>query len=259
MLADSHCHLDRLKLDSYDGKIDLAIAAARAKTVEYILCPSVTTDSISSILEIVNLDSKLFAALGIHPTEKDASIPSYGELLAMAHHGKIIAIGETGLDFHHSHDATEIQRQGELFKLHIAVARELNKPLIVHSREAEKEIMEILVREQASRSGGVVHCFTGSEEMAMAALSLGFYLSFSGIITFPRAENLRSIAKLIPLDKMLIETDAPYLAPNPLRGKSNEPRYLPYIAEYMANLLAIPYESFAQQMVENFLRFCRIM
>lgn len=257
ILADSHCHLDALDLKNYYGETKLAIAQARSKGVKYILCPGVTLEGLPNILQIVGEDPDLLAALGVHPTEKNCSQPKLIELLTLGSNKKIVAIGETGLDFYHTNDESEKQMQIALFKLHIQAARELNKPLIIHARGADLEIIRILNEEKAGAIGGVLHCFTGSLALAKAAIALGFYLSFSGIITFKKADQLREIAKNIPLEKILIETDAPYLAPEPIRGKANEPAYLIYIAEFMAKLLAIPNLTFAAQTTENFLKFYR--
>lgn len=257
MLADSHCHLDCLDLKNYNGDIKLAIAAARQKGVKYILSPGVRLETLPDVLKIVENDSDLFAAIGVHPTE-EARYPTLNELLTFGQNHKIVAVGETGLDFYYVKDEDKRRRDMELFKLHINAARELKKPLIIHARDADHEIMTILQNEKASEIGGVMHCFTGSLELAQAACELGFYISFSGIITFRKADSLREVARNVPLDKILIETDAPYLAPVPLRGKPNEPAYLPYIADFMAKLLDLPYESFATLTLENFLRFCRV-
>ena len=258
MLADSHCHLDCLDLTLYSGDVKQAIAAARAKNVQYMLCPSVDIENFPRILEIVQDDPDLFAAVGLHPTEKNSRDTDLSEILTLAQHKKVVGIGETGLDYFYAENAAQIQRQKELFKMHIQAAKELNKPLIVHTRDAEVDTIKLLTEEGAVDTGSVIHCFTGSSDFATKVLELGFYISFSGIITFKNAENLRQIAKQVPLDKMLIETDAPYLAPVPMRGKPNEPAYLPYIAEFMAQLLGLPYESFAEQMTQNFLRFGKV-
>jgi TatD DNase family protein len=257
MLTDSHCHLDCLDLSSYGNEVSHAIAAARRKGVKYILCPGVSIEALPNILKIVETDADLLASIGVHPTEEKVHQPTLNEIVTLGQNKKVVGVGETGLDFYYAANDDERRRQTELFKLHIHAAQKLDKPLIVHARDADKETIGILVSEQAKTVGGVLHCFTGSLSLAEAAIDLGFYISFSGIITFRKAENLREIAKKIPLEKMLIETDAPYLAPTPLRGKPNEPAYLPYIAEFMAKLLEMSYESFASQTTENFLRFCR--
>lgn len=258
MLADSHCHLDCLDLTPYDGDLRKAIAAARAKDVNYILCPGLDIERFPDILKIVETNNNLFAAVGLHPTEKDSREPSLDELLSLGQNKKVVAIGETGLDFYYAIDEFQRQRQKKLFRLHIQAAKALNKPLIVHARDAEADVIELLIEEQAVTAGGVMHCFTGSNAFAEKVMELGFYVSFSGIVTFRKAESLREIAKNLPLKKMLIETDAPYLAPVPVRGKPNEPSYLHYIAEFIAELRGIPYEAFAAETTTNFLRFCKV-
>jgi len=258
MLTDSHCHLDGLDLKNYNGDIHQAIAAARLKGVRYILSPGVSLETFPDVLKIVEVDPYIFAALGVHPTEENAREPTLEELLTLGQNKKVVGIGETGLDFHYATEEIDRKRHDRLFRLHIKAARELNKPLIIHSRDADQEMIKILKEEHVGGVGGVLHCFTGGMAMALEAVALGFYISFSGIITFKNAQNLREIAKILPLDKMLIETDAPYLAPVPMRGKPNEPAYLPYTAEFMANLLDIPYDSFANTTTENFLKLFRL-
>lgn len=257
MLTDSHCHLDCLDLKDYNGDINQAIAFARMKGVQYILSPGVSLETFPQVLKIVENDPNLFAALGVHPTEENVRQPSLEELLVLGQNKKVVGIGETGLDFYYASSEIDRKRHRELLHLHIRAARELKKPLIIHARDADQEIIEILLEEHVEEIGGVMHCFTGSKALALQTIELGFYISFSGIITFRKADSLREIAKNIPLEKILIETDAPFLAPVPMRGKSNEPKYLPYIAEFMANLLGVSYESFATLTTENFLRLFR--
>lgn len=256
MLTDSHCHLDRLDLKPYDGDVYKAIAAARTKDVNYILCPGIDVEHFPDILKIAETDSNIFAAVGLHPTEKDSHEPSLDKLITLGQNKKVVCIGETGLDFCYGNNEVDRKRQKELFKLHIQVAKALNKPLIIHSRDAETDILQLLTEKEARAVGGVMHCFTGTQPFAEKMIELGFYISFSGIVTFNKAASLRDLVKSLPLDKILIETDAPYLAPVPVRGKSNEPSYLHYIAEFIAKLRGISYESFAVQTTENFLRFC---
>lgn len=258
MLIDSHCHLDRLDLKPYDGVLHKAISAAREKDVDYILCPGIKIEHFPNILKIVATDDKLFAAVGVHPNEKNAYTPNLDELISLGENKKVVGVGETGLDFYYDSDQLQRERQKNLFQLHIQAAKILNKPLIVHSRDAEVDIIKILTETKATQAGGVMHCFTGNQAMAENIIAMGFYISFSGIITFRNAEALREIAKNIPLEKMLIETDAPYLAPDPMRGKSNEPIYLHYIAEFIAKLRGISYQTFAAQIAENFWRFCKM-
>jgi TatD DNase family protein len=259
MLADSHCHLDRLDLSSYNGDLNKALVMAQTKDVEYILCPGIDLENFPNILKIIETNNNIFGAVGVHPTEKTVRMPSLQELITLGLHKKVVGIGETGLDFYYANDEVQRERQRGLFKLHIQAAKALNKPLIVHSRDAEADITKTLVDENAAIVGGVMHCFTGSQALAEKMLELGFYISFSGIVTFRNAQPLREIAKNMLLEKMLIETDSPYLAPVPIRGKSNEPAYLHYIAEFIAKLRGMSYESFAAQTTENFLRFCGLV
>jgi TatD DNase family protein len=256
MLADSHCHLDCLDLEPYGGDLQKAIAAARAKDVKYILCPGISIEVFPKVLKIVADDEDLFAALSAHPTEESIHEPSLEELLELGQNKKVVAIGETGLDYYWAPEPEKQAKQLRLFKRHIEAAKYLKKPLIIHARDADFDIIKILKEEGGKEVGGVMHCFTGSLEMAKEALALGFYISFSGIITFKNAQRLRDVAKTVLLDKILIETDAPFLAPAPFRGQKNEPAYLPYIAEAMADLRGISLEEIAKQTTENFLKFC---
>lgn len=260
MLADSHCHLDHLDLKKYQGNLTLAINAARSRGVKYILCPGITFADSSKILEITN-DDYLFAALGLHPGEQNFPCPKLNELVEQGNHKKVVALGETGLDFHYLSSPMEKERQKNLFKLHIEASQILHKPLIVHTRNAEEETLRLLDQvdhRQKKSIKVVIHCFTGSMGMAKAVLELGCYLSFTGIVTFRKAESLREIVKIVPPNKILVETDSPYLAPGPVRGEPNEPLHLPYIVNYMAEFLGISYDSFAKQTTENFLTFCNL-
>ncbi|MDR1057805.1 MAG: TatD family hydrolase [Coxiellaceae bacterium] len=257
MLADSHCHLDCLDLKNYNGDINQALVAARLKDVQYILSPGISLETFPRVLKIVEDDPKLFAALGVHPVDKGVRQPSLEELLILGQSKKVVGIGETGMDFYYATHEIDRQRQRELFRLHIQAARELNKPLIIHVRDAGQEIIKILKEEHGENIGGVIHCFTGSKDLAFEAIKLGFYISISGIITFHKAESLREIVKSLPLEKVLIETDAPFLAPVPVRDKPNEPKYLPYIAEFISKLRKISYESFANIVTDNFLQLWR--
>jgi TatD DNase family protein len=254
MLVDSHCHLDHLDLAPYDGDLSKAIAAAREKDVGYILSPGVNLEEFPNILKIVETDEKFFASVGVHPTEKEARKPTLKDLLEFGQNKKVVGIGETGLDYAYCNNEEECQKQKDLFKIHIEAAKSLSKPLIIHSRDAEDDMIKILLEEDAVSVGGVMHCFTGTPEMAQKVLDLGFYISISGIVTFKNAHTLREIVKNIPLERMLIETDAPYLTPVPVRGKSNEPAYLCYIADFIANLREVPHKLLADQTTENFLK-----
>lgn len=254
MLVDSHCHLDRLDLTKYHDDLGAAIAAANDSGVDHFLCPGITLASFAKILAIAEKYQNVMVAVGTHPTE-DVSFPTVKELVEIGANSLVAAVGETGLDYFYCKDEQEKENQRQLFKIHIQAAKELQKPLIIHSRLAAQDIVRILQEEQAASVGGVMHCYTENFAMAEAAMELNFLISFSGIITFKNADALRAVAKKIPLDKMLIETDAPYLAPVPMRGKPNEPAFLHYTAEYLAKYLGLSLDDFAGQTTENYFRF----
>lgn len=250
MLIDSHCHLNRLDLTSYQGKLELALAHAQDKGVGHFLCVCVVLDEVSELLSIAQTHENVQVSVGLHPTEAVAEEPSIEQLVALADHPKVIAVGETGLDYYRCEAEVEWQRQR--FRHHIRAAKEIRKPLIVHTRQAQADTVKILQEENAGVVGGVMHCFTETWEMAQAAIDLGFYISFSGIITFQNAKALQDVVKKIPLDRLLIETDAPYLTPAPYRGKPNEPAYVSYVAEAVAHLKDISFEEVAEQTTANF-------
>lgn len=251
-LVDSHCHLDRLDLMPYQGDLDLAINAAAKQGVSHILCVAVDLATIPQVIAIAERYPHVTASIGVHPTEELAQAVTIDELVALARHPKVVAIGETGLDYYRL--TGDPAWQQERFRTHIRAARQIGKPLIIHTRQARADTIAILQQEGAEAIGGVLHCFTEDWTMAQQALDLNFYISFSGIVTFKNALELKEIAKKVPLDRMLIETDAPYLAPVPFRGKSNEPAYVRYIAEYIAELRGIPITEIAAQTTENFYR-----
>lgn len=250
MLVDSHCHLDRLDLTPYGGNLHLALAAAKAKNVEHFLCVAVDSATSQATVEIAKKHQHVSASVGVHPTENEPQEPTIKQLVQWADHPEVVAIGETGLDYYRSEGDLEWQR--ERFRCHIRAAREINKPLIIHTREAREDTIQILREEKAAEVGGVMHCFTETWEMAQQAMDLNFYISFSGIVTFKNAANLQALAKQMPLERMLIETDAPYLAPMPYRGKSNEPAYVYYVAEAIALLRNDSLENIAHHTTKNF-------
>lgn len=250
MLVDSHCHLDRLDLTPYNGNLDLAIAAAKEKKVKHILCVCIDLDNFPSVLSVAERYPNVSASVGVHPTELLSIEPTVKQLTELASHSKVVALGETGLDFYREDNAKEIQI--ERFRCHIHAAKEVNKPLIVHTRQARDATIKILKEENAASVGGVLHCFTEDLFMAQQAIELNFYISFSGILTFQNAKELKEIAKQIPLERILIETDAPYLAPVPHRGKPNEPAYVNYVAHYLAELRNTDFATIAKATTENF-------
>lgn len=252
MLIDSHCHLDQLDLTTYQGSLDAALAHARELGVHHFLCVCIDMNNIQATLDIARSRPDVSASVGVHPSEQNSHDPSLAELIQLASEEKVVAIGETGLDYYRVQG--DVVWQQERFRRHIRAAREVGKPLIVHTREARADTIRILKEEKAHEVGGVLHCFTETLEMAQQAMEIGFYISFSGIITFKNAVELQEVVKQVPLERMLIETDAPYLAPVPYRGKPNEPAFVKYVAEKIAELTGQDYTTIAKVTSDNFCR-----
>lgn len=252
MLVDSHCHLDRLKLDAYGGDLDQAIDAARERGVDEMLCISVDRHNIPDIIAIAKAHEGIYASVGEHPCDIGEEPLTEEQLIAFADAEKVVAIGETGLDYHYSVERSEAQQ--ESFRRHIRVANQLRKPVVVHTRNAREDTLKIIAEESDPAVAGVMHCFTEDWDMARQALDMGFYISLSGIVTFKNAEQLRDVGRRMPMDRLLVETDSPYLAPVPYRGKPNEPKYVREVAEYLAELRGIEFQEIARQTSENFHR-----
>jgi TatD DNase family protein len=252
MLIDSHCHLDQLDLNAYDNNLDNVINDAKAVGVEYCLNVCIDRHNMATVVEIANQYDNVWASVGIHPNEKPEDDCSVEQLLEYGNQAKVVAIGETGLDYFRSEG--DLTWQQQRFRRHIGVARELLKPIIIHSRDAADDTITIAQQEKIHEVGGVLHCFTGTLEMAQQAMDLGLYISFSGIVTFKNALELQQVAKAVPLSQMLIETDAPYLAPVPKRGKPNYPAYVKYVAEYLAELKGCSYEELSTVTSDNFFK-----
>ncbi len=258
MIIDSHCHLDRLDLAPYGGELNRALDAARAAGIGRMLNINIDLEHEAQVRQIAEQHADIFFSVGVHPAEEESERraqpeePTKERLLALASHPKCIAIGETGLDYHWCKGDTEWQR--ERFRVHIRTARASSKPLIVHTREAREDTIKLLREESADRCGGILHCFTEDMATAQAALDIGFFISFSGIVTFRNAEPLREVARHVPLDRLLIETDSPYLAPMPHRGKSNEPRYVADVCAFLAKLRGVSVDDMARITSENFFR-----
>lgn len=252
MLVDSHCHIDRLDLKPYEGSLDTLLDETLEAGVGHLLCVSIDMESYPQMLALVETYTQISISVGVHPNEQECREPEPDELVELAKHPKNVAIGETGLDYFRSEGDLDWQR--ERFRRHIAAARACSKPLIIHSRAAKEDTLTILREEQAADVGGVMHCFTEDWEMAKQALDLGFYISFSGIITFRSAEDLRQVAARVPADRLLIETDAPYLAPVPHRGKPNYPRYVSHVADCLAEIRGMEPAELAQLTRDNFFR-----
>lgn len=250
MLVDSHCHLDLLDLAPWNGALHGVLDAAAAQDVTHMLCVSVTLERWVPMLEMIRPHANVYASVGVHPNERDGRDPSVEELVRLAADPKIVAIGETGLDYYRSEGDLDWQR--ERLRRHIAAAKQTHKPLIVHMRDATDDTLRILEEENAHEAGGVMHCFSEDWAAAQRALDLGFYISFSGIVTFKTANALREVAAKVPLDRLLVETDSPYLAPIPHRGRPNYPGYTRHVAEKIAEVRATSYEEIAAHSTHNF-------
>ncbi len=249
MYIDSHCHLDFPQLREQLPEIFERMASNR---VAQALCVSVNLPDWDALIALVQASSQLWASVGVHPDYQDTPEPSVRDLVERAAHEKVVAIGETGLDYYRTEG--DVSWQQDRFRTHIRAAREVGLPLIVHTRSAREDTLRILREEKAAEVGGVLHCFTENQAMADAALEMGFYISFSGIVTFKNAKELQEVATHIPLERILIETDAPYLAPVPHRGKVNDPSYVVHVAEKIAELRGVPVEEVAEASTRNFFR-----
>lgn len=250
MLIDSHCHLDRIDLTPYDKDFATFMQAVGENQIEHLLSISIDLESYPGMLALVSDFPQISVTVGVHPNEHEGKEPTVEELVALADSKKVIGIGETGLDYYRSEG--DLEWQHRRFKNHIAAAKILKKPLIIHTREAKTDTLQILREENANEVGGIIHCFTEDWAFAEAALDLGFYISFSGIVTFNSAKEIKEVAKKVPHDRYLIETDSPYLAPVPYRGKPNYPLYVRYIAECIAGLRGTLFDEVARQSNANF-------
>ena len=246
MLVDSHCHIDFPELAA---DLDAVLALMAANGVGRALCVSVTLQDFPRIQKIVGERPQIYGSVGVHPDYEGLDV-SCDELVKLAARPKIIAVGETGLDYYRLKGDLEWQR--DRFRTHIAAARASGKPLIIHTREAAADTIRIMQEEGARDAGGVMHCFTESWEVAAAAIGLGFYISFSGIVTFKNAKAIKEVATKVPLENMLVETDSPYLATVPYRGKTNQPGYVKHVAEEIARLKGISFEHVCAQTTDNF-------
>jgi TatD DNase family protein len=253
MLVDSHCHLDFPEL-----RADLPGVLARMDEngVRHALTISTTLETFPAVREVAHSAANVWCSAGVHPDERrDNREATLEDLLAMAGDARVVAIGETGLDYFRVEGDTEWQR--ERFRTHIRAARQCGKPLVIHTRNAAEDTLRIMKEEGAEEAGGVMHCFTEAWEVAEAAIGLGFHISFSGIVTFKNAVPLKDVARRVPLERMLVETDSPYLAPVPHRGKPNQPAFVRHVAEEVAKLRGIAFEEVARATTENFFRLFR--
>jgi len=253
MLVDSHCHLDFPELHA-----DLAGVLSRMSDngVGHALTISTTLETFPAVREVAHAHPNVWCSAGVHPDEqRDGREASLEELLAMGSDARVVAIGETGLDYYRLEGDLEWQR--ERFRTHIRAARKLRKPLVIHTRSSAEDTLRVMREEGAEEVGGVMHCFTGTMEVAEAAMAMGFHISFSGIVTFKNAKDLKEVAKRLPVERMLVETDSPYLAPVPHRGKSNQPAFVKHVAEEVAALRGVAFDDVARATTENFFRLFR--
>jgi TatD DNase family protein len=251
MFIDSHCHINFPELAARLPEIFSKMAENQ---VSHALCVSVELPEFPQVLALAERYAHVYASVGVHPDYEDTPEPTVEQLVELADHPKIIAIGETGLDYYRLQGDLEWQR--ERFRVHIRASRATGKPLIIHTRAAADDTLRILREEKGGTDqggvAGVMHCFTESLDVALAAIEMGFYISFSGIVTFKSARELQAVARAVPLERMLIETDSPYLAPVPMRGKTNEPGFVRHVAEYLADLKGVPLPEMAAATTENF-------
>jgi TatD DNase family protein len=253
VFVDSHCHLDFPELSS---ELPQVLDAMREHAVTHALCISVEMPAWPAVVAIAHAHDNIYATVGLHPDYTETEEPSVEELVAKAATPKVMAIGETGLDYFRLEGDLGWQR--ERFRRHIRAARETGKPLVVHTRSAAADTLAIMREERADEVGGVMHCFTETWDVAQGALDLGFHISFSGIVTFKNAVELKDVARRVPLDRMLIETDSPYLAPVPYRGKRNQPAWVRYVGEEVARLRGVSVDEVAQATTSNFFRLFKI-
>ena len=257
MFIDSHCHINFPELAA---RLPQIFDKMSENQVSHALCVSCDLPDFPGVLQLAEQHENVYASVGVHPDYEDTPEPSVDELIRLAQHPKIVAIGETGLDYYRLTGDLEWQR--ERFRTHIRASRASGKPLIIHTRAASEDTIRIMREEgagsDAGGAAGVMHCFTESLEVAQAAMAMGFYISFSGIVTFKSAKELQEVARAVPLEKMLIETDSPYLAPVPFRGKMNEPGLVRHVAEFLATLKGVPVETIAQQTTDNFFSLFKI-
>lgn len=251
MYIDSHCHINFPELAA---RLPEIFGKMAENQVSHALCVSVDLPDFPQVLELAETWPNVYASVGVHPDYEETPEPDVAQLVQLSHHPKIVAIGETGLDYYRLQGDLEWQR--ERFRTHIRASRATGKPLIIHTRSASEDTIRIMREEgagtDAGGAGGVMHCFTESLQVAEAAMAMGFYISFSGIVTFKSAKELQAVARAVPLERMLIETDSPYLAPVPHRGKMNEPGLVRHVAEFLAELKGLPLERLAQQTTDNF-------
>lgn len=253
MFVDSHCHID---FPDLSARLPELLENMRANQVSHALCIAVTLEDFPRVLALAEQHPNLYASVGVHPDYEDGEEPTLERLLALSAHPRVVGTGETGLDYYrlNGRSIADMEWQRERFRTHIRAARQTGKPLIIHTRSSADDTLRVMREEGAREAGGVMHCFTETWDIARQALDEGFYISFSGIVTFKSAADLQETARKVPLDRMLIETDSPYLAPVPYRGKTNEPAWVRHVGEFIAKLRGVPVEEVAAQTSDNFFR-----
>lgn len=252
MFIDSHCHLDRIDLNDFNNHFPSLLDTIRDSQVIRMLCVSINLEAYQNMRNLVDDYDCIDVSVGVHPSDSKEQATSEDQLYELGADSKVVAIGETGLDYYYGKDSK--QEQQESFRMHLKVANRLNKPVIVHTRDAQQDTLDILDQGNVQACGGVMHCFTESWEMARQALDMGMYISFSGIVTFSNADALREVARQVPDDRFLIETDSPYLAPVPHRGKQNHPGWVRHVAECLADVRKTGVEDIARLSAENYQR-----
>jgi TatD DNase family protein len=257
MFVDSHCHIN---FEGLAERLPQVLENMRAHDVTHALCVSVDFETLPSVLEVADAYDNVYASVGVHPDHEDAREPTVTELVELAGHPKVVAIGETGLDYYRleGRSIDDLEWQRERFRTHIRAAKATMKPLIVHTRASSDDTLRIMEQEQAHVPGGVMHCFTEPWAVAERALAQNFYISLSGIVTFKSATDVQDVARRVPLERLLIETDSPYLAPVPYRGKPNEPAYVSYVGRYIAQARGLPDAELGAATTQNFFRLFRI-
>ncbi|MFA6699326.1 MAG: TatD family hydrolase [Thiomicrospira sp.] len=254
MIVDTHCHLNILPSDQV-GTAAHVVAQAKELGVDRMMCVAIEPANWAQVIALTEQFEGVYASIGIHPCSGPEVVATDAQIIAAASHPKVLAIGEVGLDYFHQHpDKHDLSYQSERFRQHIRIAKQLHKPLVIHTRASTPEVLQILREEQAQSVGGIMHCFVEDLATAQQAIELGFYISFSGIVTFKNAIELKQVATALPLDRILVETDAPYLAPVPYRGKVNVPGYTRYVVEEIARLRGLSFEETARATTENFQR-----
>ncbi len=253
MFVDSHCHIN---FPGLVERLDELLDTMREHAVTHALCVSVDLETLPAVLGVAERYPNVYASVGVHPDHEDCAEPSVEQLIELSRHPKVVAIGETGLDYYRLEGRTraDMEWQRERFRTHIRAARAVGKPLIIHTRSSAEDTLRIMREEGASAVGGVMHCFTETWEIAQAALALDFYISISGIVTFKSARDLQDVARQLPLERLLIETDSPYLAPVPYRGKTNQPAYVSHVGRFLAELRGVPEAALGQATTDNFFK-----